>query len=245
MGRRSSPPGAADGPQEAVSFEAFVAGRSTALLRTAYLLTGDRARALDLLWTALAAASRRWDRMADAEEATAVVRRELVAAHTGWWNRLWLGDLLADSRLLAGTAGLPGFVPPPADAGPDDGVAAALDRLPPRTRAALVLRLGEGRSEDATAAELGARVEEVRAWTRRGLDRLRELLDATGAGDEALTGRLRRSLAVRSAGAPDPEITAAQVLAAVRGRRRHLAGLAALAGFVVLVLVLVAVTASL
>ncbi len=237
--------GAGDG-----SFAAFVAERSTTSLRTAYLLTGNRDRALDLLQTGLVAASRRWDLIADPEEATAYVRREMVAAHTGWRHRLWIGDLLADSPLLAGLAGVPGFGPPVADPGPRgaerDDMAAALARLSPRMRAVLVLRHGEGLSEAATADALGGPVELVRRQDRLGLARLRALLDDTGAGgqddDERLAGQLRHDLAVRSVDAPVPPDDAHQwVLDGARVRRRHGAGLLALAAFLALTLVVVVV----
>ena len=53
------------------SFEEFVADRSAGLLRTAYLLTGDRVEARDLVQGALIATERSWDRFTDQEEATA------------------------------------------------------------------------------------------------------------------------------------------------------------------------------
>src|SRR6476469_6895801 len=53
------------------TFEAFVEGRSTALLRTAYLLTGDRGHAEDLLQTALLRTARRWSQACEAPEAYA------------------------------------------------------------------------------------------------------------------------------------------------------------------------------
>ena len=46
-------------------FRSYVAGRSAALLRTAYLLTGDRTDAEDLLQTALAKTYLSWDRIRD------------------------------------------------------------------------------------------------------------------------------------------------------------------------------------
>lgn len=49
-------------------FRAFVAARSRALLRTAFLLTGQRETAEDLVQTALAKAANRW-RRPDAPEA--------------------------------------------------------------------------------------------------------------------------------------------------------------------------------
>lgn len=48
-------------------FREFVAVRSAALLRTAYLLTGQREAAEDLLQTSLAKAANRWSRLAQPE----------------------------------------------------------------------------------------------------------------------------------------------------------------------------------
>jgi len=44
-------------------FREFVAARSAALTRSAYLLTGQREAAEDLLQTVLAKVARRWDRI--------------------------------------------------------------------------------------------------------------------------------------------------------------------------------------
>ena len=55
--------GARDRAEGEASFEAFVAARSTDLLRTAVLLTRDRGHAEDLLQTALVKAYRRWNRI--------------------------------------------------------------------------------------------------------------------------------------------------------------------------------------
>jgi RNA polymerase sigma factor (sigma-70 family) len=53
--------------------------------------------------------------------------------------------------------------------------------LPPRQRAAVVLRHYEGLSERETAAWLGISEGSVKAHVSRGLVRLRALLDAEGA----------------------------------------------------------------
>jgi DNA-directed RNA polymerase specialized sigma24 family protein len=221
-------------------FEAFVAARSTALLRTAHLLTNDRARARDLVQLALMAAHRRWD---DLPDPTAYARRELVSAHTGWRRRLQVGDLLTESPLLASTAGLPGFsTPRPPEPGPRTEVSAALAQLPPRQRAALVLRHGEDLSEVATADALDTSVEDTRALLRLALDRLGALLPGP-SGDDALVERLRADLTARAADVvAAPDETHDAVLDGARAQRHHLAGLVALAAFVVLVVLVVALT---
>src|SRR3954463_14981741 len=119
------------------SFEVFVAECSTELLRTGYLLTNHRVQARDLLQTALMAAYRHRDEQPDP---VAQARRGLVGGHTGrarrrrgggahagWQRRLRVGDLLAESPLMAGTAGLPGFgTGVPTDPGPRTPLTTAL-----------------------------------------------------------------------------------------------------------------------
>jgi len=55
------------GDRNEASFEEFVHGRTAALARIAYLLTGDRHDAEDLVRTAFARAAVRWDRITDPE----------------------------------------------------------------------------------------------------------------------------------------------------------------------------------
>ena len=58
-----------------VAFAEFVQGRWPALYRTAYLLTGDRGEAEDLLQTALANTYVAWSRIRDRGATEAYVRR--------------------------------------------------------------------------------------------------------------------------------------------------------------------------
>ena len=74
-------------PDRDEAFSGFVAARSTALLRTAYLLTGDRGQAEDLVQTALAKTYLAWDRIADIEAVEAYVRRTIVTTNISWWRR--------------------------------------------------------------------------------------------------------------------------------------------------------------
>ena len=57
--------------QRSAGFAEFVASRTPALSRTAYLLTGDHHLAEDLLQTALLQAARHWERIEAAPEAYA------------------------------------------------------------------------------------------------------------------------------------------------------------------------------
>lgn len=120
-------------------FEAFVQARSAALARAAYLLTGDRHRAEDLLQDTLAQVADRWPTPARAGDPEAYVRRVLYSrAVVAWRRRRWRevlhpGDLDSLAELRSPT---------------DDSETVArrlvlrdaLAQLTPRQRAVLVLR---------------------------------------------------------------------------------------------------------
>ena len=148
------------------SFEEFVRGRSQALLRTAYLLTGDWGHAEDLLQVVLTATYRHWRRVS-ADVPEAYVRRSLVNQHISGWRRRKLTERPLESA------------PPPV--APDDvarvdhqdEVWRALRNVSPTQRAVLVLRYYEGLSEAEIAAVLACSPGSVKAHASRGLATLR------------------------------------------------------------------------
>jgi hypothetical protein len=79
------------------AFVDFVATRSQALLRTAYLLTRDWSSAEDLLQTALAKAWFAWGRIEGDPEP--YVRKILVTTYASWWRRRWNGELATGQSL--------------------------------------------------------------------------------------------------------------------------------------------------
>ena len=211
-------------------FEQFVADRSAGLLQTAYLLTGDRVEARDLLTGALIGTERSWERFAGQQEATTATRREMVAAHTNWRRASRVGDLLADSPALANAAGFPGFARRPSDPGPPDEVSIGLARLAPRLRATLVLRYGAGLSVADTAEALGSPADTVTSDLVRGLDALGT--DGT---------RLARDLARRAQQiSAAPEDVLGSVRVGARDQHGHRLGLLVLAAVLVAIVVLVA-----
>jgi RNA polymerase sigma-70 factor (sigma-E family) len=147
-------------------FDDFVVARSAALGRTAYLLTGNRHDAEDLLQTALVSAASRWERIDDAE---AYVRRILYTQSVSRWRHL--RRLPAEVLGLAPTHG----TSPAVEVETRLVLAQALSRLTPRQRAVLVLRFYEDQSEAQTAALLGCAVGTVKSQTRHALARLRAL----------------------------------------------------------------------
>ena len=122
-------------------FDEFVAARSRALLRTAYLLTHDHALAEDLLQTALAKAWFAWQRIHGEPEP--YVRKILVNTYASWWRRKWNGEQPTERPARE----RPGRGRPrePTD------LWTAMERLPRRMRAVVVLRYFEDLTEAQTA----------------------------------------------------------------------------------------------
>ncbi|HEY8456683.1 MAG TPA: SigE family RNA polymerase sigma factor [Actinopolymorphaceae bacterium] len=165
-------------------FSAYVAARQKALVRTAYLLTGDQHSAEDLVQTALARTYASWHKIKDKGAVDAYVRRAIVNEHKGWWRRAW-------RRLERSSA----EVPEPTGQSVPDHAATSADRehlwelvltLPPRQRAAVVLRYFEDLSEAETAKALGCSVGTVKSQTSRALASLRRQLDDAAATSSAV-----------------------------------------------------------
>ncbi|MGY1745988.1 SigE family RNA polymerase sigma factor [Blastococcus sp. SYSU D00695] len=155
--------------EDEADFADFVRQWSPALLRVAYLLTGDRWSAEDLLQTALVKTSRRWSKIADHQAAYPYVRRVLVTTQASWLRRRRVSEVLVDQ--------LPDHHAPHGESLAVPGRAlAALDALPPRMRAVIVLRYHEDLSEAETAAALGCSIGSVKSQASRGLARLRVAL---------------------------------------------------------------------
>jgi RNA polymerase sigma-70 factor (sigma-E family) len=166
---------------ETVTFEEFVTTRSTGLLRVAYLLTGDRHAAEDLLQGVLERMYVRWRRIAGDPEAYA--RRALTNAAANRWR---VRSRRPETPLL-----------PEHDRGrPDradgiveaDAVVRALRSVPVRQRAVVVLRYLEDLSEEETARLLGVTPGTVKSQASKGLARLRAALAGQSPGrDRAAT----------------------------------------------------------
>ncbi|WP_433315750.1 SigE family RNA polymerase sigma factor [Micromonospora sp. CA-269861] len=170
-------------------FREFVAARSAALLRTAYLLTGDWATAEDLLQTALTKTYLAWKRLGGIEAVEPYARRVMVNTSTSWWRRRWHGE--RPTEVLPERAGV-------------DEIEQQLDRdllwrhlreLPNRQRAVLVLRYYEDMSEAQTAAMLDISPGTVKSQTSRALATLRRRLGADAPDLAAAAGIAGRSAA--------------------------------------------------
>ncbi|MFN8098026.1 MAG: SigE family RNA polymerase sigma factor [Dermatophilaceae bacterium] len=153
---------------ETISFEAWVTPRLPGLLRFAYLVTGSAPAAQDAVQSALTGVLERWDRVADAPDADAYVRRAISNAHISAWRRF-------------GRRQHPVADPQPRSTHPDhagslaehDAVWRLCATLPPGQRAAVVLRFYEDLDYAEIAAVLGCAEATARSHIHRALVRLR------------------------------------------------------------------------
>ena len=161
-------------------FRRFVIDSRHRLVRTAYVLTGDYARAEDLVQTALVRTYRAWHRIERRDVPEHYARRIVVHLHAAWWRRI----AHRSERPVA-------FVPEVVEA---DGTE-AVDRrdqvwravltLPPRMRAIIVLRFLEDLKETETAEVLGCSVGTVKSQTSRALAKLRTQLGTAAVAERA------------------------------------------------------------
>lgn len=135
--------------------------RHSAMLRLAYLMTGDRSAAEELVHDAFVNVHRNWGR---ATNPPAYLRTAVLNACRSWWRR----------RALE----LHRRPTPPEDSGlVADEMWDALQVLPERQRAAIVLRFYEDLPDAEIASALGCREATVRTSIHRGLRRLRKEMD--------------------------------------------------------------------
>jgi RNA polymerase sigma-70 factor (sigma-E family) len=153
------------------NFDGFVAARGAALLRFAYLVSGDRHAAEDLVQSALAKAYRRWATVSAAEHPEAYVRRIVVREHLSWRRLRSSSEVVtADPRGERATAS------PGSDVEARDAAWRLLATLPRQQRAVLVLRFYEDLDDDAVARVLSCSTSTVRSNAARGLAALRRLV---------------------------------------------------------------------
>ncbi|GEB17002.1 SigE family RNA polymerase sigma factor [Pimelobacter simplex] len=172
-------------------FTAWAAGAEQALLRSAYLLTGDLHRAEDLVQEALVKVALRWRRLR-AGHPTAYARRIIANDHISLWRRH--GREVPVAALHDGASAVS------SDPEAVLVVQKALARLTPSQRAVVVLRHFDDLSEQETAEALGVSVGTVKSQNAAALTRLRtgapELLDLvvpTGLGERAAREAGRRT----------------------------------------------------
>jgi RNA polymerase sigma-70 factor (sigma-E family) len=156
-------------------FERFAAVHADALLRSAYLMAGDRGEAEDLVQECLLRLARKWPRVHSMEHPGAYARRVLfnLILDGGRRRARRRTELLSaqatdgDGRVEETTAALETRVE----------LVQALGALPARQRAVLVLRYFADLPASEVARILDCSPGTIKSSTSRGLQRLREALD--------------------------------------------------------------------
>ncbi|RYC04155.1 SigE family RNA polymerase sigma factor [Nocardioides zhouii] len=153
------------------AFADFVRARSTALLRTAYLLTGDRAQAEDLVQEALLSVYRSRGRIREPAAIEGYVRTTLVRTHISTRRRRSTTELS-----LERIPEQPREAEEPIWAGETWPAVLA---LPARQRAVIVLAYFHDLSEVEIAGVLGCSTGAVKSHRARALAALRGVLAPT------------------------------------------------------------------
>jgi RNA polymerase sigma-70 factor (sigma-E family) len=162
-------------PAEEAAFRDFVTARSPALLRTAYLLTGDRGLAEDAVQAMFSRVYVSWSRIRHKQAVDAYCRKTLVREVSSWRRRrrvthVLTGDVPERADVARGEA-----------SGANEPLRAALLALSPRQRAVVVLRYFYDMSEADVATALGISRGSVKQHTYRALASLRTALVTNSA----------------------------------------------------------------
>lgn len=152
-----------------MSLAAFAGEHGVALTRFAYLVSGDRDRAPDLVQDVLLSMHRRFGSYLTITDPMAYARRAIVNAQLSWARTRRVVEVPSE------------FVPElpwsDNDVRPvDDEVWDALADLPARQRAVLVLRYYIGHSDSEIADILSCREGSVRSMATRAFRTLRPVL---------------------------------------------------------------------
>ncbi|SDT80915.1 SigE family RNA polymerase sigma factor [Actinoplanes derwentensis] len=156
-------------------FDDFVQGRGSALLRFAFVLSGDAHLAEDLVQEVLARLHRRWDRITAMDHGEAYVRTAIVRQFLSWRRRrAYRETVLAEMPEPAG------LDEPQQSVVARDQMWRMLRGLPRAQRAVLVLRFYCDLPDDEIATLLGCRQSTVRSQAARALTRMRALMTEEG-----------------------------------------------------------------
>jgi RNA polymerase sigma-70 factor (sigma-E family) len=148
-------------------FREFVRERSRTMLRAAYLLTGNRADAEDLVQSVLAKTYLAWDRIEDRAALDGYVRRAMVNTHISWWRRRRVEEFPTDEVPDQAVADQS------ADSDMQEPLRRAIARLPQRMRDAVMLRYYEDMTEAEVAEVLGVSLGTVKSTVSRAVAKLR------------------------------------------------------------------------
>jgi RNA polymerase sigma-70 factor (sigma-E family) len=157
------------------AFEQFCREEYGAVVRTAYLITGDREEAVDVAQEAFARAYERW-------------RTVRAMKRPGGWVQRVAANLSLSWRRRRAVRARPWPAEPntePTRFTPQDPeIIQAVLSLPQAQRAAVVLRYFADQSVEEVARALGKKPGTIRALTSQGVARLRQFLPVEEVHDE-------------------------------------------------------------
>ncbi|MDP9341324.1 MAG: SigE family RNA polymerase sigma factor [Actinomycetota bacterium] len=145
---------------------------AAAAVRLAFLLTGDRALAEDLVQEAFVRLAGRFRDLRNPDAFEWYLRRTVVNLARSHFRHARVERRYAEEQRGA----VAGEVEAPTDMGEREALWQALLALPERQRTAIVLRYYEDLSEAQTADAMQCPVGTVKSLVSRGMDRLRELV---------------------------------------------------------------------
>ncbi|GHC72837.1 RNA polymerase sigma factor [Nocardiopsis terrae] len=152
-------------------FSRYVSERGPALLRMARSLTNNHADAEDLLQAALVKTFLAWGRIANPRARDGYVRRAMVNTQISEWRRTHL-DVYPTDEIPEQRVDDPTWRSDLADV-----VGRAIERLPRRQRATVVLRYYDDLTEAQIAERMGVTIGTVKSTLSRAVDKLRSDAD--------------------------------------------------------------------
>lgn len=169
--------------EQDAEFTAFVRDARSGLARIAFLMSRDWHQAEDVVQTVLARAYPRWTQICREGDPFAYVRRGVLHA-------------LIDEKRRAHRRREQAVAEPPDDVGEPSGrpdhtdgsLSRALQNLPGRQRAVVVLRYVEDWSISEVANELGITDGTVKSQAARGLTTLRQALTKSSINEACVRG---------------------------------------------------------
>jgi RNA polymerase sigma-70 factor (sigma-E family) len=172
--------------QPRIDFDRFVAETAEPLLRSAYLITWDIAEAEDLVQECLFKVARRWPRVEKMERPVAYARTVLIhlALDEGKRRSQRRSELAIEATGFLETHHDDAAVRILGRVETNTDLLGVLRELPPRQRAALVLRYFDDLSEAEVAEVMGCSVGTVKSTTSRALGRLRREVEGTTAASD-------------------------------------------------------------
>lgn len=137
-------------------------------VRLAFLMTGDKELAEDIVQDAFVKVAGRFQHLRKPHASSAYLRRTIINLSKSHWRRggvekRYLKQLSPDLEVTDPEL-------------PSQKIMGALRTLPTRQRAAVVLRYYEDFSEAATAQTLGCSIGAVKQLTHRAKEQLRQML---------------------------------------------------------------------